>query len=112
MRVATQPLPPALGCACAHIGCVCCSLHACTAELSSEGLSCLIAAASEVRDVLHARTSPDPLLERVFSGNQFLPRALLVLPMPGNTRREVAVLPVCLNTVGEDFAVEVPKGLC
>lgn len=86
-RAAMQHSPPALS----HVharGCACCLLHAHTAELISEKLSCLIQAAPEVAVVLHARTSPDPLLQKVFSGNQFLPKALSVLPVPGDTERE------------------------
>jgi len=56
-------------------GRACRLLHARTAELLSDRLSRLAAAASEVGVVLHARTSPIPLLEKVFSGNRFLPKA-------------------------------------
>lgn len=69
-------------------GCACCLPHTHRARLLSERLSCLIAAAPEVRVVLHARTSPDPLLKKVFSGNQFLSKALFVLPVPGDTESE------------------------
>lgn len=60
-------------------------LHAHTAELMPESLSCLMAAAPEVRVVVHARTSPASLLEKVFSSNWFLPKALFVLPVPRDT---------------------------
>lgn len=69
-------------------GCACRLLHAHTAELVSESLRCLIAAAHEVGVVLHARTSPVPLPEKAFSGNRFLPKALFVLPVSGDTERE------------------------
>lgn len=81
-----QPSPPVLSRVCTR-GCACRLLHAHTAELISERLSCLIAAAPEV-GVLHARTSLDPLLEKVFSGNRFLPKALSAVPVPGDTERE------------------------
>lgn len=83
LLAAVQPLSRRAA-ACAP-GCVCRSLYAHAAELLSERLSCLIAAAPEVGIVLHARTSPDLLLEKVFSGNWFLPKALFVLPVPGDT---------------------------
>lgn len=82
-----QPSPPVLSHVCTR-GCAYRLLHAYTAELTSERLSCLIATAPEVGVVVLARTSPDPLLEKVFSGNQFLPKALFVLPVPGETERE------------------------
>lgn len=58
------------------------SLHTHTAELLPDSLSCFVAAAPEVRVAVHARKSSASLLEKVFSGNWFLPKAL---PVPGGT---------------------------
>lgn len=60
------------------------SLHAHTAEMMPDSLSCLKAAAPEVRVAFHARTGPASQLEKVFSACWFLPRALFVLPVPGD----------------------------
>lgn len=55
-------------------------LHTHTAELMPDSLSCFMAAAPEVRVALHAGTGPASQLEKVF-----LPKALFVLPVPGDS---------------------------
>lgn len=84
-------------------------LHTHTAELMPDSLSCFMAAAPEVRVVLHARTGPDSQLEKVFSGNWFLPKALFVLPVPGDTEEAGHTFAFSLNTFREDFAELVPE---
>lgn len=71
---------------CVHTWLCLSSLHTHTAELVPDSLSCLLAAAPEVGVAFHARTGPASQLEKVFSAYWFLPKALCVLPLPGNTK--------------------------
>lgn len=97
---------------CVHTWLCLCLLLTHTAELVPDSLSSFMAAAPEVRVALHARTGPDSQPEKVFSSNWLLPRALFVLPVPGDTEEQVTRLPVSLNTIREDFAEVVPQGFC
>lgn len=67
---------------CAHVAVVC-LLHTHTAQLVPDSLSCLLAAAP--RSELLFKQGPASQLDKVFSDNWFLPKALFVLPVPGDT---------------------------
>lgn len=88
------------------------SLHAHTAELMPDSLSCPKAAAPEVRVAFHARTGPASQLEKVLVPTGFCPEPYLCYLCLETLRDRVTRLPVCLNTIREDFAEVVPQGFC